>query len=123
MRAVPLNSTLIVLAIMLVWSLARAARFGMCGAQATWELLARILSERAMLALLLLGACAKIGFSALAGYINPRDYVQDVVAAHQFLKHATLYPSDLPQMGIVELAAPIAGREVLQRLPVIRQIG
>jgi hypothetical protein len=121
MRAVPLNSTLIVLAIMLVWSLARAARFGMCGAQATWELLARILSERAMLAFLLLGACANIGFSALAGYINPRDYVQDVVAAHQFLKHATLYPSDLPQMGIVELAAPIAGREVLQRLPVIRR--
>jgi hypothetical protein len=120
MRALPLNSTLIVFAILLAWSLARATRFGVRGAQATWELLGRILSQRAMLAFLLLGACANIAFSALAGYINPRDYVQDVIAAHQFLKHATMYPRDLPQMGIVELSAPITGREVLQRLPVIR---
>jgi len=92
----------------------------MRGAQATWELLGRLLSQRAMLAVLLLGACVNIAFSALAGYINPRDYVQDVVAAHQFLKHATMYPRDLPEMGIVELSAPIIGRKEMQRLPVIR---
>jgi len=120
MRALPINSTLIVFAILLVWSLARAARFGMGGAQATWGFLGRILSQPAMLAVLLLGASFNVAFSALAGYINPRDYVQDVVAARQFLKHETMYPRDLPQMGIVELAAPIAGREALQRLPVIR---
>jgi hypothetical protein len=120
MRALPLNSTLIVFAILLVWSLARAARFGAGGAQTTWELLGRILSQRAVLAFLLLGACVNVAFSALAGYINPRDYVQDVVAAHQFLKHQTMYPRDLPEMGIVELSAPITGREELQRLPVIR---
>ncbi len=92
----------------------------MGGAQATWELLGRILSQRAMLAFLLLGACVNVAFSALAGYVNPRDYLQDVVAARQFLKHATMYPRDLPHMGIVELSAPITGREELQRLPVIR---
>ncbi|HEY9140534.1 MAG: hypothetical protein WB579_02770 [Bryobacteraceae bacterium] len=77
MRALPLNSTLVVLAILLAWSLARAARFGRGGAQATWELLGRILSQRAMMTILLLGACFNVAFSALAGYINPRDYVQD----------------------------------------------
>jgi len=92
----------------------------MLGAQATWELLPRILSRRAVLAVLLLGACANVAFSGLAGYINPRDYLQDVVAARQFLKHATMYPPDLPQRGIVELSAPIIGREELQRLPVVR---
>jgi hypothetical protein len=92
----------------------------MLGAQATGDLLARILSQRAVLAVLLLGACVNVAFSGLAGYINPRDYLQDVVAARQFLKHATMYPPDLPRMGIVELSAPIVGREELQRLPVIR---
>jgi general stress protein CsbA len=121
MRALPLNSTLIVFAILLVWSLIRAAGFGSRGAQATWELLGRALSHRAVLPFLVLGACANVSFSALAGYINPRDYVQDVVAAHQFLKHATMYPPDLPRMGIVELSAPIRGREELRRLPVIRR--
>jgi hypothetical protein len=47
--------------------------------------------------------------------------VQDVVAAHQFLKHRTMYPRELPQMGIVELSAPIVGRQELQRLPVVRR--
>jgi hypothetical protein len=120
MRALPLNSTLVVLTILLVWSLVRAARFGMLGAHTAWELLPRILSQRAVLAVLLLGACVNVAFSGLAGYINPRDYVQDVVAAHQFLKHATMYPADLQQMGIVELSAPIMGREQLRRLPVVR---
>jgi hypothetical protein len=113
MRALPLNSTLLVLATMLVWSLVR-------GRQATWERVERILSKRAMLAFLLLGAIANIGFSVLAGYINPRDFVQDVVAARQFLKHATLYPADLPELGVIELSAPIAGREELARLPAVR---
>lgn len=120
MTALPPNSALIVFALLLVWSLARAAKFGMGGEQATWDLLTRILSQRVMLAFLLLGVCVNVAFSALAGYINPQDYVQDVVAAHQFLKHETMYPPDLPQMGIVELSAPIIGREELRRLPVIR---
>lgn len=120
MRALPLNPTLVVFAILLVWSLIRAVRFGSRGAQTTWGVLGRILSHRTVLPFLLLGACANVFFSALAGYINPRDYVQDVVAARQFLKHATMYPRDLPRMGTVELSAPITGREELQRLPIIR---
>ena len=55
-----------------------------------------IVSQRATLAFLLLGACVNVSFSALAGYINPKDYLADVVAAHQFLKHAIMYPYDLP---------------------------
>jgi hypothetical protein len=117
MRALPLNSTLIALVVLLVWSFARAAG---SGAPATWELVGRILSRRVVLAFLLLGACFNLGFSALAGYINPRDYLQDVVAARQFLKHETMYPDDVPQLGIVELAAPIAGRDLLRRVPLVR---
>jgi hypothetical protein len=120
MRALPLNATFWVLTMLLVWSLVRAARFGVRGAQATWTLFGRILTQRAMLVFLVLGACVNVVFSALAGYINPRDYLADVVAARQFLKHESMYSSDVPQMGIAELATPIWGREELQRLPVIR---
>jgi len=90
------------------------------GADAPCSFPAPIPWQRAIQAVLLLCACVNVTFSALAGYINPRDYVQDVVAAHQFLKHATMYPADLQQMGIVELSAPIMGREQLRRLPVVR---
>lgn len=93
----------------------------LAGRAATWEFPARILCRRAVLALLLLGACVNLAFSLLAGYINPRDYVQDVIAAHQFLKHATMYPRDLPRLGIVELSAPVAGRQELERLPIVRR--
>ncbi len=115
-----IGPTLGLFAILLVWSLIRLAGFGMPGARSTWELLGQLLSSRFMVAFLLLAACASVFFSALAGYINPRDYVQDVVAAHQFLKHQTMYPGDVPQRGIIELSAPIRGREELQQLPVIR---
>ncbi|MGA3188153.1 MAG: glycosyltransferase family 87 protein [Bryobacteraceae bacterium] len=109
MRALPLNSTFFVLVLMLVWSLVR-------GGQSVWE----FLSRPAIVAIVLLGTVVTVTFSALAGYINPRDYVQDVVAARQFLKHSTLYPAEMAQMGVVELSAPIAGREELERLPGIR---
>jgi general stress protein CsbA len=56
----------------------------------------------------------------LSGYINPRDYVQDVVAAHQFLQHRTMYPDNLPQMGSVELTAPLRGRRELRQIPLVR---
>lgn len=108
-------------AILLIWSLFRLVRFGVSGTQGTWELLGRLLSSRALLVFLLLAACANVAFSALAGYINPRDYVQDVIGAHQFLKHAILYPSDAPQMGVVELAAPIRGQAELEKLPIVRR--
>jgi hypothetical protein len=32
-----------------------------------------------------------------------------------------MYPRELPQMGIVELSAPIVGRAALQRVPVVRR--
>lgn len=121
MRAVlAIGPTLALFAILLLWSLFRLARFGMPGARDTWELLGQLLGNRALLAFLFLTAGANVSFSALAGYINPRDYVQDVIAARQFLKHAALYPGDAPQMGIVELSAPIRGRSVLEKLPVVR---
>lgn len=120
LRALPISPTLLFLAAMLVWSLVRAARFGSPGAPETSRLLGQILGHRATLAFLVLAACANLSFSILAGYINPRDYVQDAVAARQFLRHASMYPSDLPQMGIVELSAPIRGRATLEQLPLIR---
>jgi len=118
MRALPPNLTLVSVAVMLAWALVRAARFGVRGAPSAGDLPRRILSRRAM-PVFLAGACANIAFSALTGYINPRDYVQDVVAARQFLRHETMYPQDLPRMGTAELSAAIPGREVLRRLPIV----
>src|SRR5580658_1048139 len=106
--------------VLLVWSLTLWARFGVSGARGAWERLARLPSSRSIMVFLVISACANVSFSALAGYINPRDYVQDVVAARQFLRHATMYPDDAPQMGVIELSAPVKGRSELQRLPVIR---
>jgi hypothetical protein len=117
MRALPLNGTLLVLAAMLVWSLVRTMR---SDSGKTWTLAGRYLSHPVVLAILVVGVCANLGFSILAGYINPRDYVQDAVAAEQFLKHQTLYPADLPQMGVRELATPLRGESALRRLPLIR---
>lgn len=105
---------------MLVFSLVRAAVCGIGGARVTWKVIRQALSHWAVLAFILFGASVNVLFSGLAGYINPRDYLADVVAAHQFLKHETMYPRDLPQMGVVELAVPIKGRKELERVPVIR---
>jgi hypothetical protein len=108
MRALPLNSTFLVLVFLFIWSLSRT--------RSIWQLL----SSRTLLAFILFGASVNIAYSSLSGYINPRDFVQDVVAAHQFLDHKTLYPSDLATLGVGELAEPLRGRAILERLPGIR---
>jgi hypothetical protein len=94
MRALPLNSTFLVLVFLFIWSLSRT--------RSIWQLL----SSRTLLAFILFGASVNIAYSSLSGYINPRDFVQDVVAAHQFLDHKTLYPADLATLGVGELAEP-----------------
>jgi hypothetical protein len=117
MRALPLNGTLLVLAAMLVWSLVRTMR---PDSGKTWTLAGRYVSHPVVLAILLLGVCANLGFSILTGYINPRDNLQDIIAAEQFLKHQTMYPADMAQRGVGELATPIRGEALLRRTPVIR---
>lgn len=113
MRALITSPALVVLAILLVWSVANRA-------QMNRESAGRFLSRRAILAFLVFGACANVFVAALAGYINPMDYVQDVVAAHQFLKHETMYPRNLPEMGFAELSAPLPGREALRKLSIFQ---
>jgi Glycosyltransferase family 87 len=113
------NPTLVVLGILLVWSLCTAG-IGTNRVDRTWEPARRFLCNRAIVSYLVLGAFANVSVAALTGYINPRDYVQDVVAAHQFLKHATMYPGNLPQMGAVELTVPLSGRQILQKIPFVR---
>jgi Glycosyltransferase family 87 len=108
MRALITSPALVVLAILLVWSLTSLARIN------------RFLSRRAILVFLVFGACANVFVAALAGYINPMDYVQEVVAAHQFLKHETMYPGNLPELGVAELSAPLPGREALRKLAIFQ---
>jgi hypothetical protein len=107
MRALITSPALVVLAIFLVWSVTNRTQ-------------GRFLPNRAILTYLIFGACANVFVAALAGYINPMDYVQDVVAAHQFLKHETMYPDNLPQMGSDELSAPMPGREQLRKLSIFQ---
>jgi hypothetical protein len=113
MRALITSPALVVLGILLVWSVTNRT-------QANCELAGRFLSHRAILTYLIFGACANLFVAALAGYINPMDYVQDVVAARQFLKHETMYPDNLPQMGFAELSAPMPGREELRKLSIFQ---
>ena len=118
--ALLINSTFWVIAAALLWSLSRI-RCSNKGSGDNWNIPLKILSDRRIAFYLLLGACLNISFAILTGYINPRDYVQDDIAARQFINHATMYPKDLPQTGIEELSQPIAGSEMLKRLPGIRK--
>lgn len=119
MRTLVTSPTLVVLAMLLVW-LVWTARTGRTHAQSTWDLAWQFVCRRAILAYLIAGACANMCVSALSGYINPRDYLQDVIAARQFLQHSNMYPDNLPQLGVAELSVPIRGRGALQRLPLVR---
>jgi len=113
MRALITSPALVVLAIFLVWCVMNRTRMN-------WDGAGRFLSHRAIVAYLIFGACANMFVAALAGYINPMDYVQDVVAARQFLKHETMYPANLPRLGFAELSAPMPGREALRKLSIFQ---
>ena len=120
MPALLINTTFHTLLVALFWFLLRF-RFQTRATKPAnpWRSLSLALSARPVVAVLMTGAAVNLAFAVLAGYINPRDYVQDVVAARQFFRHETLYPVNLPQLGIAELRAPVPDQQTLQRIPLM----
>lgn len=77
---------------------------------------ARLLRDRRLAAILLTGAFVNLSLRLAAGYINPRDFLQDAVAAQQLLAGKTLYPPDLQQLATAETAAPFPGEAALRKV-------
>ncbi|MDZ4257548.1 MAG: glycosyltransferase family 87 protein [Gemmatimonadales bacterium] len=69
---------------------------------------------------LLAGGVLNIGLRLTAGYINPRDFVQDYVAASQFLDGESMYPADVATRGAAATGENFPGREALLASPVFR---
>jgi hypothetical protein len=53
------------------------------------------LASRAFLVLLALGTAFNLTFALYKGYVLPRDHLQDLVSAQEFLAGRSLYPDDL----------------------------
>ena len=121
MRPLLLSTTfliLLTLCLVFLWgSLSRRNSFALANG---WDQLWCLLADRRLIAFLLLGASFNVSLRLVTGYINPRDYVQDAVAARQFLRHESLYPADMPAMGAAVVAAPMAGRQWLESNPILR---
>lgn len=83
------------------------------------DLVSRLLRDRRLAVLLLAGAFVNLSLRLTAGYINPRDFLQDTVAAHQLLAGKTLYPPDLQQLATAETAAPFLGEAALRKVPLL----
>lgn len=66
------------------------------------------------------GGLLNIALRLAAGYINPRDFVQDYVAASQFVYGATMYPDDLPELGARATAEEFPGRAMFLESPVFK---
>lgn len=97
MRPLLLSTTfLILLALCLVFLWGKLARRNSFAPANGWDQLWKLLADRRLIAFLVLGAGFNVSLRLVTGYINPRDYVQDAVAARQFLRHESLYPADLP---------------------------
>jgi hypothetical protein len=54
-------------------------------------------ASRTLLALLALGTLLNLGFAVYKGYAIPRDHMQDMVSAQEFLAGRSLYPEDMSQ--------------------------
>ena len=91
-------------------------------ADTLWSRLWDILADRRLLLILLLADLANVSYRVVSGYINPTDYVQDVVASRQFLLRETMYPADFRVRGVAEVAAPMPGREWIEPIPVFRRV-
>jgi hypothetical protein len=93
-----LNPTLWVLVLALAlasWRSVAAGRAGNWAAQ-----LAAVLSTTPMLAALVLATMLQLGWALYLGYEAPRDVMQDIVSAREYLDGRSMYPADAtPRIG------------------------
>lgn len=107
------------------WVLLAVALFGMIvtarGGHFTLRRVVELLERRSIILLLLLGGAVNLTLRVTAGYINPRDFVQDYVAASEFMAGRSLYPEDLPAIGAEAVANSwFPAKSILEQNPVFR---
>lgn len=113
MRPLILSSTFWALAIVTITIALRIVPMGRLTGKASGSTLQDLRMMRLGTWVLMVGGLTNIGLRLTAGYINPRDYVQDYVAASQFLVGATMYPADFPKRAVSALEVDFPGKQQL----------
>lgn len=117
MRPLLLSTTFWLLLALTLYAIAVAFRRGALPLGAAL----RVVERRAVVAFLLLGGVVNLVLRLVAGYINPRDFVQDYVAATEFMAGRSMYPQDFAAIGASVVAEePFPGRAWLESVPIFR---
>ena len=120
MRSLLLNSTLLAVLCLLVFSIVRIWQSR--SMELGWVLieLKRIFLNRRIFLLLLLGSSINLSLRLAAGYINPRDFLQDSVAAQELLNGNSLYPDNLHYLANEQTRASFPGESILRTTPILK---
>lgn len=117
MRPLILSTTFWVLLAMALYGVVLVAR----GRSLSLDQVIQLVTRRPVVYFLLLGGAVNLTLRLVAGYINPRDFVQDYVAATEFMAGRSMYPTDLPSIGARAVATEaFPGRALLEANPVFR---
>lgn len=55
------------------------------------------------IAFLGLGTLVNVGYGVYKGYVVPRDFMQDVISAQEFLRGRSLYPENMTELFVAEM--------------------
>lgn len=117
MRPLLLSTSFWLLLGLVLYGLARGVR----GERLSLTQVLRLCEQRSVVVFLLVGGAVNLALRLTAGYINPRDFVQDYVAATEFMAGRSLYPQDLATIGAEAVTnEPFPGRSWLESNPVFR---
>lgn len=117
MRPLLLSTSFWLLLGLVLYGMARAVR----GERLSLTQVLRLCEQRSVVVFLLVGGAVNLALRLTAGYINPRDFVQDYVAATEFMAGRSLYPRDLAAIGADAVAnEPFPGKAWLESNPVFR---
>jgi hypothetical protein len=119
MRPLLLNTTFHCLAVLFVFGLVRQLAASGSSRSAIRHL-TYLISSNFFIAFLVFGTLVNLGLRFTAGYINPRDFLQDVIAAKRYTAGETLYPENLGQLATAENARPFLGEKFLRGIPLLR---
>src|SRR5690606_10940931 len=120
MRSLLLNSTLLAVLCLLIFSIVKIWQSRSMELGRMLIELKLIFLNRRIFLLLLLGSSINLSLRLAAGYINPRDFLQDSVAAQELLNGNSLYPDNLHDLASEQTRASFAGESLLRTIPILK---